>query len=135
VPHGVTRYVGRSLAEEFVKELFLACGLVVALTRPVAAAQSDSTVAQQHAFDFEFGAWKAHISRLKAPLTASKEWVEYDGTSVVRRVWDGKANLGELDVSGPAGRIQGLSCGPTIPSPANGISPGPTASRARWVRR
>jgi hypothetical protein len=35
--------------------------------------------------------------------------VEYDGSSVVRRVWDGKANLGELDVSGPAGRIQGLS--------------------------
>lgn len=92
-----------------MKALFVACTLVVALTRPAAAAQSASTAAQQHAFDFEFGAWKAHISRLKAPLTGSKEWVEYDGTSVVRRVWDGKANLGELDVSGPGGRIQGLS--------------------------
>jgi hypothetical protein len=35
--------------------------------------------------------------------------VEYRGTSVVRRVWDGRANLGELEVEGPSGRIQGLS--------------------------
>ena len=37
------------------------------------------------------------------------EWVEYEGTSVVQKVWDGKANLGELEVEGPAGRIEGLS--------------------------
>lgn len=30
-------------------------------------------------------------------------------TSVVRPVRDGEANLGELEVEGPAGRIQGLS--------------------------
>jgi hypothetical protein len=35
--------------------------------------------------------------------------VEYRGTSVVTRVWNGNANLVELDVQGPAGRIQGLS--------------------------
>ncbi|MGY4398736.1 hypothetical protein ACVWZA_003946 [Sphingomonas sp. UYAg733] len=60
-------------------------------------------------FDFEFGSWTAHISRRTKPLTGSTEWVEYDGTSVVRKVWDGKANLGELDVAGPGGQIQGLS--------------------------
>lgn len=60
-------------------------------------------------FDFEFGAWTAHISRRLRPLTGSTEWVEYDGTSVVRKVWDGNANLGELSVSGPGGKIQGLS--------------------------
>src|SRR5262245_25961867 len=92
------RWVARGgvSGEEFVKALLVACGLVVALSGPAAAAQSDSTAAQQHAFDFEFGVWKARISRLKAPLTGSKEWVEYEGTSAVRRVWDGKANLGEL---------------------------------------
>jgi hypothetical protein len=42
-------------------------------------------------------------------LTGSNDWVEYDGPSVVRKVWDGKANLGEIDLAGPAGRIQGLS--------------------------
>ncbi len=63
----------------------------------------------QRDFDFEFGEWNAKLRRRLRPLTGSTEWVEYQGTSVVRRVWDGKANLGELDVSGTAGRIVGLS--------------------------
>ena len=67
--------------------------------------QSDA----QHDFDFEFGAWKAHISRRLKPLTGSTNWVEYEGTSIVRKVWNGRANLGELEVSGPSGKIQGLS--------------------------
>ncbi len=62
-----------------------------------------------HAFDFEFGAWKTHLSRRLHPLTGSTTWVEYEGTSVVRKVWDGKANLGELEIAGPAGEIEGLS--------------------------
>jgi uncharacterized protein (TIGR02246 family) len=60
-------------------------------------------------FDFEFGAWTAHISRLLAPLSGSDQWAEYTGTSVVRPVWNGRANLGELLVDGPAGRIEGMS--------------------------
>jgi hypothetical protein len=35
--------------------------------------------------------------------------VKYEGTSVVRKIWDGRANLVELKVSGPAGEIEGLS--------------------------
>lgn len=62
-----------------------------------------------HDFDFEFGRWKAHIARRLKPLTGSTTWVEYDGLSVVRPVWGGQANLGELDIAGPAGRIQGMS--------------------------
>lgn len=53
--------------------------------------------------------WTAHIARLDNPLTGSTTWAEYTGTSVVRKVWSGRANLGELDVAGPAGRIEGLS--------------------------
>lgn len=63
----------------------------------------------QHDFDFEFGAWHAHLSRLLHPLSGSHQWTQYEGTSVVRKVWNGRANLGEFDVSGPAGRIHGLS--------------------------
>jgi hypothetical protein len=63
----------------------------------------------QHDFDFEIGTWKTRLSRLLHPLTGSSTWVEYEGTSVVRRVWNGRANLVELDVAGPAGRIEGLS--------------------------
>jgi hypothetical protein len=63
----------------------------------------------QHDFDWEIGSWKTHLKRLQRPLTGSTTWVEYEGTSVVRKIWDGRANLVELDVSGPAGRIEGLS--------------------------
>ena len=63
----------------------------------------------QHDFDFEIGAWTTHLRRLKDPLTGSRDWVEYEGTSVVRKVWGGRANLVELDVAGPAGRIEGLN--------------------------
>ena len=60
-------------------------------------------------FDFHIGAWKTRLRRLQKPLTGSTSWVEYEGTTLVRKVWDGAANLVELDVQGPAGRIEGLS--------------------------
>jgi hypothetical protein len=43
------------------------------------------------------------------PLTGSNNWVEYKGTSVVRKVWDGRANLVELVADGPAGHFEGLN--------------------------
>jgi hypothetical protein len=73
--------------------------------KPASAVTRDA----QHDFDFEFGDWKAHVKRRLRPLTGSDEWVEYDGPSIVRKVWDGRANLGEIDLAGPAGRIKGLS--------------------------
>ncbi len=60
-------------------------------------------------FDFEIGTWKTHLRRLLRPLTGSTTWVEYAGTTVVRKVWDGRANLVELEVDGPAGHIEALS--------------------------
>jgi hypothetical protein len=35
--------------------------------------------------------------------------VAYEGTSVVHPLWQGKANVGELDVNGASGRIEGLT--------------------------
>lgn len=63
----------------------------------------------QHDFDFEIGTWKTHLKRLQKPLTGSTTWVEYEGTTIVRKVWNGRANLVELDVKGAAGRIEALS--------------------------
>jgi hypothetical protein len=63
----------------------------------------------QHDFDFEIGTWKTQLRRLQKPLTNSNTWVEYEGTTVVTKVLDGRANLVELKVAGPAGRIEGLS--------------------------
>lgn len=63
----------------------------------------------QHDFDFEIGNWKTQLRRLQRPLSGSTTWVEYQGTTVVSKVLDGRANLVELKVNGPAGRIEGLS--------------------------
>ena len=63
----------------------------------------------QSDFDFEIGTWKTHLRRLLRPLTGSTTWVEYDGTTVVRKVWNGRANLVELVADGPAGHLEALS--------------------------
>src|ERR1700727_1254387 len=73
------------------------------------ATGTQNDVAGQHDFDFEFGNWKTHLSRLVHPLTGSKTWVDYDGTTTVRKIWNGRANLVELEVDGPKGRIEALS--------------------------
>jgi hypothetical protein len=65
----------------------------------------DSPTAEQQAFDFDLGTWKTHSSRLLHPLTGSHDWVEMDGTSVVRKVWGGKANLAEYDANGTGGHV------------------------------
>ena len=63
----------------------------------------------QHDFDFEIGTWKTRLRRLLHPFTGSTTWVEYEGTSTVRKIWNGRANLLELEVDGPGGHIEALS--------------------------
>ena len=64
----------------------------------------------QHDFDFELGTWKIHLSRLLHPLTGSTTWVQFDGTSVTRRVWNGRAELEEFETDNPTtGHIEGLT--------------------------
>jgi len=72
---------------------------------PESAAKRDG----QRDFDFDIGVWKTHLRRLLHPLTGSSTWVEYEGTTVVRKVWDGRANLAELEADGPGGHLQVLS--------------------------
>ena len=63
----------------------------------------------QREFDFDIGTWKTHLSRLVHPLTGSTTWIELDGTTVVRKIWDGRANLAELEADSPSGHIEVLS--------------------------
>lgn len=82
-----------------------------------ASAQNSGTAASSPAvrrdgsgdFDFEIGTWKTHVSRLLHPLTGSQTWAQYDGTTVVRKVWNGKANLVELEVDGTQGHLELMS--------------------------
>jgi hypothetical protein len=63
----------------------------------------------QHDFDFNLGTWKTHIKRLQHPFTGSSSWVEMEGTVVVRKVWDGRAELEEIEADGAAGHFEGLT--------------------------
>jgi hypothetical protein len=62
----------------------------------------------QHDFDFHFGNWKSHITKLVHPLTGSTTWVKMEGTLAARKVWDGNAQIEELNADGPSGHIQDL---------------------------
>jgi hypothetical protein len=75
----------------------------------VPAPPANNAQGQQRAFDFEFGSWKAYLKRLLHPLSGSHQWTTYGGISVVHKIWNGRANLGEIDLHGPAGRLHGLS--------------------------
>ncbi|HYL70093.1 MAG TPA: hypothetical protein VEY89_02175 [Candidatus Dormibacteraeota bacterium] len=61
-----------------------------------------------HDFDWDLGTWKTHQRRLLHPLTGSTTWVEYQGSDVVRKIWDG-ANVGEVRADGPAGHLEILT--------------------------
>ncbi len=63
----------------------------------------------EHDFDFEVGTWKIHLSRLEHPLTGSTNWVQFDGTSVTRELWNGKADIEQFETDGPTGHIEGLT--------------------------
>jgi hypothetical protein len=80
---------------------------------PAPAAQQRYSVAAprdgQHDFDFEIGVWKTRLKRLVHPLSGSTTWVELDGTTVVRKVWNGRANLAELETDAASGHLEVLS--------------------------
>ncbi|HEX8272932.1 MAG TPA: hypothetical protein VF615_09870 [Longimicrobiaceae bacterium] len=87
----------------------LLSALAALLLSAPALAQGAAPRDGQRDFDFEIGSWNTRLSRLQKPLTGSTAWVEYTGTTTVRKVWNGRANLVELAVDGPAGRLEGLS--------------------------
>jgi hypothetical protein len=82
-----------------------------AQTKPAAGSAAAPIVRRdgRHDFDFSIGRWRTHIVRRLKPLSGSHEWAEYDGTSIVRRVWEGRASLGETEAEGPAGHLEALS--------------------------
>ena len=63
----------------------------------------------QHDFDFHIGTWHTHIRLLVHPLTGFNTWVESDGTAIVRKIWDGRANLEELEAGSSTASFKGMA--------------------------
>lgn len=91
----------------------LIAGIVAGMMRPVRGDAPQQQIRAlrdgAHDFDFEIGTWRTHLKRLVHPLTGATTWIEMDGVSTVRKVWDGRANLVELHIDTPKGPIQILS--------------------------
>jgi hypothetical protein len=106
---------------KYIRTLFIVGGLVVVLEPFQGLAGQSSDTAKigvqpnhtdrdgQHDFDFEIGNWKTSLRRLQHPLTGSTAWVDYQGLTVVRKVWNGRGNLLELEADGPGGHFEGMS--------------------------
>jgi hypothetical protein len=77
-------------------------------TAPAQAGVAAQARDGQHDFDFEAGSWKIHLKRMVHPLTGSHTWIEFDGTSVTRKLWDG-AQLEQFKTDGPSGHVEGLT--------------------------
>jgi hypothetical protein len=77
---------------------------VIAQSQPAAVARDGA-----HDFDFNLGKWHTHIRRLAHPLTGSHEWVELNGTVVVEPIWDGRAQIEQIEADGASGHFEGLT--------------------------
>jgi hypothetical protein len=62
-----------------------------------------------HDFDFFHGTWRHHDRRLHRTPSGSTEWQEFDGTSVVRSLWNGQGMIEEYTAEGPDGPIHAVS--------------------------
>ena len=63
-----------------------------------------------HDFNFLHGNWKVQNRRLRDPLAASTEWLEFEGTNSARPVWGGLANIDEYEaLDSPWGEVHGMT--------------------------
>jgi hypothetical protein len=91
-----------------------ACGLALLCLPPQGLAQQAAAQASlperdgQHDFDFHVGKWKSDISRLQHALAGSTTWVKCEGTLNARKVWDGRAQIEELEADCPSGHMEDL---------------------------
>ena len=85
------------------------CAALAPLQFAPASAQSPASVrGGQRDFDWEIGTWTTKVRVLRNPLSGKPpEWAEYQGTSVVKPLMDGRWNFVELSVAGSAGKIEG----------------------------
>jgi hypothetical protein len=101
-------------ALKYIGTYFLICSTFVVLQplHPITLQQTAAATQVhdgQHDFDFEIGTWKIHLKRLKDRLAGSTTWVEFDGTSVTRKLWDGHANIEEFETDAAGLHIEGLT--------------------------
>lgn len=99
-----------------IRQTAIAIGMAMLVSISLPAVALSQTAAStpterdgQHDFDFNLGVWHTHITRIVDPFASGSPSVELNGTVTVRKVWDGKAELEEIEADGPKGHWEGLT--------------------------
>jgi hypothetical protein len=89
----------------------IAIGGISAASAAGAAQQPAKVVAPdgQHDFDFNIGVWRTEITRILDPFSGATHSLKLVGTVTVRKVWDGRAQLEEIEADGPNGHWEGMT--------------------------
>ena len=85
---------------------------LLCLAPAIAVAAPSTTVAARdgaHDFDFDFGTWKIHMWRLEHALSGSTASFTMDGITTNHKLWDGRANIAEVEGDGPHGHLEILA--------------------------
>ena len=90
----------------------MVCSLIAVLQPLRGVAQVPAKLAAQrdgqHDFDFHLGSWKSEISHIQHSPTGATTWVKCKGSLVARKVWEGRAQIEELEADCPSGHIEDL---------------------------
>ena len=73
---------------------------------PAQSAVAPSAHDGSHDMDFNLGTWHTDITRFRDPFRNPIDIVRLAGTVTVRPVWNGKAELEEIEADGPSGHWQ-----------------------------
>ncbi|BCW89114.1 hypothetical protein sos41_22690 [Alphaproteobacteria bacterium SO-S41] len=100
-----------SAVRSLVLGIFVACAGLSPMAHTAIAAQAPAGERDgQKDFDFEIGTWTTKVQVLTNPLSgAPAEWAQFEGTSIVRPLLDGRANFVELSIASADGKIEGGS--------------------------
>src|SRR5258707_11868390 len=109
-----TLNLARNVKRLFLCSLLVGCLLSIrALAQAVPAAPVQPPSGElrdgQHDFDFNIGTWKIHTRLLLHPRTGSNDWVDLNGTVHVRKVWNGRAQLEQIEADGATGHFEGFT--------------------------
>lgn len=108
--HSEISLFGKRVLATCLSLLLVAVAATYSAGATAATTSKTMTDSGQHAFDWEFGTWRTSVQVLAEPLSDTEDqWLKFEGTSVVKPLMDGAANVVELRLSGPAGQVKGLN--------------------------
>lgn len=84
---------------------------IVFVSAPIAQARAADTQPRDGArdFDFDLGTWRTEIVRRVHPFGGSEETLRLHGTVAVRPLWNGKAQVEEIEADGSGGHWEGMT--------------------------